>query len=344
MKILVSSYAFHPSIGGLEVASETLAERLSARGHAVTLVTHTPGDAGRRFAFEVVRRPSVRRLAALVHDAELVWHNHLSLRYAWPLPLIRRPWVITHQLPLYPAGRAPGPAGRLKRWAVRHARNVAISRAVAADLPVAAEIVPNPYRDDLFRELPDAEREFQLGFAGRLVSDKGCDLLVETLVGLPGRPRLLIVGSGPEEPRLRAQIDRLGLNERVELAGPCRDEALVRQLNRCRVLVVPSRWAEPFGIVALEGLACGCVVVGSSAGGLPEAIGPAGLTFPNNDGAALTALLRALLADPRRLQALRAAAPDHLRGFTAEGIAERYEAVFRATLAEAAGSRRGGRP
>lgn len=333
MKILACSYHFHPSIGGLEVATQTIADELTARGHAITLVTGTAEDDGRRFAYPVVRRPSAGRLLRLVRESELVWHNGISLRYGWPLPALRRPWVITHQGELHPAATPLSAARWLKRRAAARACNVAISRAVAATLPGSSEIVPNPYRDRLFRPLPGATREFELGFAGRLVSDKGCDLLIEALPGLPGEPRLLVVGSGPEEPALRAQAARLGLGARVVFAGPHRAEALVEQLNRCRILVVPSRWAEPFGIVALEGLACGCLVVGSAGGGLAEAIGPAGLTFPNNDGAALQAALRRLLDEPGLQEALRARAAGHLAGFTAAAVGERYETLLAAVLA-----------
>ena len=49
---------------------------------------------------------------------------------------------------------------------------------------------------------------------------------------------------------------------------------LVNQLNQSEILVVPSLWSEPFGIVALEGLACGCALLASDAGGLPDAVGP----------------------------------------------------------------------
>ena len=58
---------------------------------------------------------------------------------------------------------------------------------------------------------------------------------------------------------------------------------VVALLNRHLIIVVPSRWQEPFGLVALEGIACGCVALGANCGGLPNAIGGAGATFLHED-------------------------------------------------------------
>ncbi|MGI8436342.1 MAG: glycosyltransferase, partial [Chthoniobacterales bacterium] len=94
----------------------------------------------------------------------------------------------------------------------------------------------------------------------------------------------------------------------------------------------PSRYDEPFGVVALEGIASGCVVVGSSGGGLLEAIGPCGLTFPNADIAALTTLLERLLGSPGECARLRAHAPEHLARFHPTRIAQQYLALFQRKL------------
>jgi glycosyltransferase involved in cell wall biosynthesis len=88
--------------------------------------------------------------------------------------------------------------------------------------------------------------------------------------------------------------------------------------------VVPSRWREPFGIVALEGIACGCVVVGSAEGGLAEAIGPCGLTFPNGDAQALANALSRLLENPAECDRLRQNAAAHLARFTPRHVAGLY--------------------
>ena len=89
---------------------------------------------------------------------------------------------------------------------------------------------------------------------------------------------------------------------------------------------MPSRWAEPFGIVALEGIACGCVVVGSEKGGLKEAIGPCGLTFENGNVRALADQLKRSLNDPNS-QMQQAA--EHLAKFQADAAATAYLRVMR---------------
>ena len=91
-------------------------------------------------------------------------------------------------------------------------------------------------------------------------------------------------------------------------------------------------WQEPFGIVALEAIGCGCVVVGSAGGGLPEAIGPCGVTFPNHDAAALARRLAELLESGEKIAALRAAAPAHLDRHRRSVVAARYLQVFAQAL------------
>ncbi len=143
-------------------------------------------------------------------------------------------------------------------------------------------------------------------------------------------PRLTVIGDGPERASLQQLARDLQVEDTVTLVGAKNGDELVRLLNRHQILVVPSRWAEPFGIVALEGLACGCVVVGSEGGGLPDAIGPGGPTFPNGDAPALAQALAGLLTDPARQAAYREQAADHLARHTPAAVANAYLEVFEA--------------
>jgi glycogen synthase len=339
VRILAISRNFLPNLGGLETAADALTRAWAEAGHEVVLATETPGEETRRSGVAILRRPAPGALLAATRRAEIVWHNHLSLRAAWTHAIAPRPWVVTHQGWIRGADGGLGPMHRLKRSVARRAHAVAISKAIADDLPMAATVIPNPYRDRLFRNL-DRPRPFVLAFLGRFVSDKGAGLLIDALARLKsaGRvPALLMIGEGPEGVSLRALAARLGVANQVEFAGPLRDEAVVEALNAAEILVVPSLYREPFGIVALEGIACGCAIVASAGGGLPEAVGPCGLTFPNGDAQALSAAIGALVDSEDRRRALRAGAAAHLAGFTAAAVAQRYLSLFQSVIAGSRG-------
>jgi glycosyltransferase involved in cell wall biosynthesis len=216
---------------------------------------------------------------------------------------------------------------RIKRKLLSRVTNVAISQAIADDLQRPCEIIANPYRDATFRLIPEVTRNRDLVFLGRLVSDKGADLLLRAVHHLRqngSAPTLTIIGTGPEEQALRALSAELGLRDQVEFVGGKSGNELAMLLNQHRILVVPSRWAEPFGLVALEGIACGCAVVGSEDGGLKEAMGPCGITFKNGDYPSLVAALDRLLADRGLEAALRRSGPAHLLRFKTSAVTRAY--------------------
>lgn len=334
MKLLLYSPAFLPQVGGLEINQATLAGEFQRAGHEVVVVTRTASAAPDELPFRVVRRPGPRELVRWTRWCDVFMQANVSLRGLWPLLLVRRPWVVSHHSWYCRSDGRIAWQDRLKRRLLRHAAaSIAVSRAVAADLTPTPTVIPNGYRDALFRRLPEVARDNDLVFVGRLVSDKGVDVLLEALAILARqglRPRLTIVGDGPEAPGLAAQARRLALEEQVALAGTVTGEALVALLNRHRVLVVPSRYQEPFGIVALEGIACGCLVVGSAQGGLAEAIGPCGHTFTNGDAADLARVLGTVLRRPEDWGERLRAAPAHLAQHGSRRVAAAYLAVLEA--------------
>ncbi len=331
MKILISSPAFLPQLGGLEIHVAQLAEGLTCAGHQVVVLTRTRGQAPEKSAFAVERNPSPIEQVRFMRWCEVFYQANLSLRNAWPLLLCRRPWVVSHHSWYCRSDGHVALADRLKRFLLRFTDgSLAVSKAMAADLDTRSEVIPNSYRADSFRVMADVARDRDLVFVGRLVSDKGVDILLRALILLRDQswtPSLTIIGTGPEDAALREQVAHLGLHTQVEFTGSLTGQDLVETLNRHSILVVPSRYAEPFGIVALEGIACGCVVAGSDKGGLPEAIGPCGLTFPNGDEQALARVLTEL-RDPERRRGLLAMAPMHLESHDPAGHVVRFIGVF----------------
>jgi glycogen(starch) synthase len=113
------------------------------------------------------------------------------------------------------------------------------------------------------------QRPYILAY-GRLTRKKGFDLLLEAFARVGAEESgadLLLAGEGEERAALEALARRLGLTDRVHFLGRVEPAEVVRLLNGCLFLVVPSR-AEPFGIVALEGLAAGKPVLATRVGGM----------------------------------------------------------------------------
>jgi len=336
VKILISSHAFAPSIGGIETVSRLLAQEFVRLGEEVTVVTQTRAEASEEFCFPVIRHPSLGQLWRATRWCDLFWQNNLSLRTIWPAWLLHRPVVITHQGSYCRRPTGIDLAQRLKLAVAERTPSVAPSRAVADCFRTESTLIPNPYDAEEFQpSSPAADRSLDLVFVGRLVTEKGVDLLLEALACLKGRglsPSLTIIGDGPERGALEQLTAQLGLGGQVSFAGTKRGAALAELLHRYKVMAIPSRYAEPFGVVALEGIACGCLVIGSSGGGLPEAIGSCGLTFPNGEAEALAAALERLLLQPNEHSRLQANAASHLAQFKAATVAQRYLTLFRKLL------------
>jgi glycosyltransferase involved in cell wall biosynthesis len=339
INVLLWSHSFHPNIGGIETMTEILAREFTAQGHHVTVVTRTieAAEHASAFPFTVIRAPSYLELVRLVRQCDVFVHNHLSLKVAFPLLLYRRPWVVVYHC-LYPTS---GLQGLLQRFSSRFALNIACSKALADRIRPQCRVISNAYDNVLFQNVQNV-RDRELIFVGRLVKDKGVQVLLDALVLLRAegiRPRLSVVGTGPDSGFLAARCQELSLSDQVEFAGKKAGQALAALLNRHQILVAPSLVWESFGIVALEAIACGCTVVACEGSGLAEAIGPCGVTVPPGDAYALAGALSRLLRSPETWPQYHQSAPEHLRPHAAAAVA----GVYLDVLKEVTVRRHGGR-
>jgi glycosyltransferase involved in cell wall biosynthesis len=215
---------------------------------------------------------------------------------------------------------------------------IAVSDAVRKTCWPAATVIRNPYRADDFFIEPSVAREGDFIFLGRLVSDKGANQAIEAIYRLRQLmqqegthrhyPCLTIVGDGPERKALGQQVAGLSMQDAVLFTGALKGTPLREILNRHRYMLAPSAWEEPFGNVVLEGMACGCLPIASDGGGLPEAIGNAGLVFRRNDTGSLVRCIRGLMENPVLEQQLRNAAPAHLAAHLPAMVAQKYLQVI----------------
>lgn len=168
--------------------------------------------------------------------------------------------------------------------------------------------------------------------AGRLVWEKGHQDVMRALAAIRRgvvdgtAPRLLVVGSGPEESRLRRYATDLGIADLVEFAA-VPYERMPELLGRASCLVLASlavpMWEEQFGMVLAEAMAAGVPIVASSSGAIPEVVGDDADLFEPGDWLGLA---RLLARGPSRL-----ASPERIARFSTEAaagrLADAYERV-----------------
>ncbi len=168
-------------------------------------------------------------------------------------------------------------------------------------------------------------------FAGRLTADTGVDVLLRAFAATHvAGAKLLIAGDGPERPRLEALAQSLRLDGAVTWCGHVNEDRLEARAASAWVNVVPSLWAEPFGLVTVEAGMRGTTTVATDTGGSAEIVvdGETGLLTPPGDVDLLADALTRLLTDRALAESLGAAARERaIAEYRDELFADRCLAV-----------------
>jgi glycogen synthase len=172
---------------------------------------------------------------------------------------------------------------------------------------------------------------------GRLVYEKGFHLALDALAPIlrrRGGVRFVVAGTGTAEAELKRQARQLGLADHGVFLGWIGDDMLHSLYRVCDLCIVPSIY-EPFGLVALEAMASGCLCVVADTGGLREVVpvdGTVGLRFPSRDATALRGVLERVLTDDAERAQLIAEAREHVLRFDWAEVARRTAEVYGALV------------
>jgi glycogen(starch) synthase len=169
---------------------------------------------------------------------------------------------------------------------------------------------------------------------GRLVYEKGFHLALAPLLRRQRGVRFVVAGTGTAEAELKRQARRLSLLEHGAFLGWVGDDMLHSLYRVSDLCIVPSIY-EPFGLVALEAMASGCLCVVADTGGLREVVpvdGTVGLRFASRDATALRAVLDRVLTDDAERAQLISEAREHVLRFDWAEVARRTAEVYRALV------------
>lgn len=358
---------YPPVKGGMETSLKLLVERLTGDFRVSALVANTCNctktEGGGDLTVTRMARAAVvfsqpltfslfRRLKGLRSD---IIHIHLPNPLAAVAYLVSRPkgaLIVSYhaeirRLKIFSFLYTPLVAALLKH---------AVKIVVTSDNMIAASpllsrfkgkcrVIPHGIEPGQFLMTEETAREAQrirqtagkpiILFVGRLVRYKGLACLLKAMRLIDAR--LVIVGTGPLERRLKLRAKMYGVSHKVVWAGEVDQRFLPAYYHSCELFALPSiDESESFSLAMLEAQACGKAVVSAA---LPTGVtfvnvdGETGLTVPPRDSAAFAAAINRLLADEnlRRKYGVNGQKRAHAE-FTAKTMAERFVSLYRSTI------------
>jgi glycosyltransferase involved in cell wall biosynthesis len=324
------------------VSSVAFASLRGGEPHAARATYHVPGLAGAGTPealaeFKVVldkERPDVVAIHELLEPDILDWVTvrYPSIRYVWGFKLIcpggRRLWQETGAvcprrvgymcqavayrercMPRDPLMGLPLIARTLKLATIHRDRSDIVvpsefmRRLMLNEGFVAGRVHKIPLSTSFpqLESLQTSREPYTILCAARLTPEKGVHFLLEAIKDLP-HARLIVAGAGPERARLETVAGEYGLHGRVTFAGWLEPKAVASYIDQAGLVVVPSVWPEPFGLVGIEAMAHARPVIAFDVGGVREWLIPdqTGLLVPPGDVSGLASAIGCLLKDPQR--------------------------------------------
>lgn len=362
MHIVFLTGIWPPDVGGPATHGPELSRFLVSKGHDVVVVTMGDGKpAVRPCKVVVVPRSSpfpVRytrvalQAAWFARGADLVYATATYAAASFASRVARTPLAIKLVSdPAYeratryglfegtlenfqrPGSRRVEELKRLRNLSVGRARAVVVPSAYLAEIAIGwglgrrrVTVLPNPTPDRAVT--PTIADPGTFVFVGRLTPQKDLGVAIAAVASVPAA-RLLVVGDGPERPRLEELARRSGANGRITFLGSLpRDEALALVAGSDAALLT-SAW-ENFPHAAVEALSVGVPVVSTAVGGVPEIVrdGVNGLLVPPGSSESVAAALTRLLVEPKLRSQLAAATRPSVAHLSVDAVYGRLEQIL----------------
>ena len=197
------------------------------------------------------------------------------------------------------------------------------------------KIISNPQWGinlERFKKKRNETNEKTIGFIGRITASKGIEDLIEAFKELGKEYKLIIIGTGDLEEKIKREIKEKQLEKRVVIKSAVPYFELPKHLNEMGIIILPSRttkrWKEQLGHILLEAMACEIPVIGSNSGAIPEVIEDAGLIFKEGDVKELVQKIKELENKKRREELIKKA-KERVKEYTIEKVSEKtYQALL----------------
>lgn len=281
-----------------------------------------------------------------VHDHDLYCprrHKYFPLsKRICPHPLGVH--CVLHGCLVSPAGPLPGLPGliNLPEKAAELSRARALPRLAAGSRWMTAMMKRNGFSESQVRILPPVPRGIERDpispspepvvlYVGQVIRGKGIDLMLRALSEVKRRFRCVVIGTGNFMAECVSVARNLGLGERVTFLGWVDHAQLGSYYARARLVVVPSRWPEPFGMVGLEAMWSSRPVVAFGVGGIPDWLvdGETGFTVPEQDTHAFAQAIDQLLGNDAQAERMGIAGYERARThYRHEAFLDRTEALL----------------
>ena len=303
MKILFWTELFFPHIGGIEVFGAQFIKALLRSGYTVEVVTSHSGallpDIAEKERIRIHRFPfqkalaqrdmkEIKQIAAkvirlnehfrpgIIHvntiQPSLFFFYHT--RSSYPVPFV----LTLHQPPLSSSGDSSLLHNTMSSadWITAVSHNLlSEARHYAPGIESKSSVIHNGLECPHTKPSCLSFKKPTILCIGRLIKDKGFDLAIDALKNVlkySPSANLIIAGDGTERKYLEKKALNLGLSNAVRFTGWVPPEEVPDLMNKATLVVVPSRWEEPFCLVALQAAQMGRPVVASKTGGMPETV------------------------------------------------------------------------